>query len=225
MRTIQSKQMIPVLPLRDVVVFPHMVIPLFVGREKSIHCLEKAMEMDKKVFLVTQKDPTQDDPQESDLYTIGTIANILQLLKLPDGTIKVLVEGIERAKLIEILEQDVDEFFIGNVEMATTTTNEVNEALIRVVLSNFEEYAKLNKKITQEVVDSILHIKEPAQLADSIAATLFIKVTQKQEILASLDLEKRFEFLLSMMESEIDLLQVEKSIRQRVKEQMEKAQK
>lgn len=225
MRTIQSKQMIPVLPLRDVVVFPHMVIPLFVGREKSIHCLEKAMEMDKKVFLVTQKDPTQDDPQESDLYTIGTIANILQLLKLPDGTIKVLVEGIERAKLIEILEQDIDEFFIGNVEMATTTTNEVNEALIRVVLSNFEEYAKLNKKITQEVVDSILHIKEPAQLADSIAATLFIKVTQKQEILASLDLEKRFEFLLSMMESEIDLLQVEKSIRQRVKEQMEKAQK
>lgn len=225
MRTKRSEQMIPVLPLRDVVVFPHMVIPLFVGRDKSIRCLEKAMEMNKQVFLVTQKDPTLDDPQEQDLYSIGTIANILQLLKLPDGTIKVLVEGVERAKLIEIAEQNKADFFIGNVEYELQTKELVNEALIRVVISNFEEYAKLNKKITQEVVDSIRLIKDTSQLADSIAATLFIKVDQKQEILACLDLEKRFEYLVSMMESEIDLLQVEKNIRQRVKQQMEKAQK
>jgi len=226
MRTKQSKQVMPVLPLRDVVVFPHMVIPLFVGRDKSIRCLEKAMEMDKQVFLVTQKDATQDDPQEGDLYSIGTIANILQLLKLPDGTIKVLVEGIERAKLTNIVDQDVEDFFIGNIQQVKEkNAASINEALVRVVLSNFEEYAKLNKKITQEVVDSIRLIKEPEQLADSIAATLFIKVDQKQEILACLELEKRFEFLVSMMESEIDLLQVEKNIRQRVKQQMEKAQK
>lgn len=215
----------PVLPLRDVVVFPHMVIPLFVGRDKSIRCLERAMEMDKQVFLVTQKDATQDDPQEEDLYSIGTIANILQLLKLPDGTIKVLVEGVERANLLEFIQQDADDFFIGNIEPVEDNRDPGNEALIRVVLSNFEEYAKLNKKITQEVVDSIRAIKDPVQLADTIAATLFIKVEQKQEILASLSLEKRLEFLVSMMESEIDLLQVEKNIRQRVKQQMEKAQK
>lgn len=218
--------MMPILPLRDVVVFPHMVIPLFVGRDKSIRCLERAMEMDKNVFLITQKDATLDDPQDDDLYSVGTVANILQLLKLPDGTIKVLVEGVERAKLIEIAKQDKEEFFIGNIELSVDTiTPPINEALVRVVLSNFEEYAKLNKKITQEVVDSIRLIKDSAQLADSIAATLFIKVEQKQELLASLDLEKRFELLISMMDSEIDLLQVEKSIRQRVKQQMEKAQK
>jgi len=163
MRTKQPKQVMPVLPLRDVVVFPHMVIPLFVGRDKSIRCLERAMEMDKQVFLVTQKDASQDDPQEDDLFSIGTIANILQLLKLPDGTIKVLVEGIERAKLVNIAEQDADEFFIGNILQAKESNNKlVSEALVRVVLSNFEEYAKLNKKITQEVVDSIRLIKEPA---------------------------------------------------------------
>lgn len=226
MRKKQAKQVMPVLPLRDVVVFPHMVIPLFVGRDKSIRCLERAMEMDKQVFLVTQKDGSQDDPQENDLFSIGTIANILQLLKLPDGTIKVLVEGIQRAKLVNLVEQSTDDFFIGNIiEVEEPNLELVNEALIRVVLSNFEEYGKLNKKITQEVIDSIRLIKDPAQLADSIAATLFIKVEQKQDILGCLDLEKRFEFLIAMMESEIDLLQIEKNIRQRVKQQMEKAQK
>lgn len=226
MRKKQAKQVMPVLPLRDVVVFPHMVIPLFVGRDKSIRCLERAMEMDKQVFLVTQKDGSQDDPQENELFSIGTIANILQLLKLPDGTIKVLVEGIQRAKLVNLVEQSTDDFFIGNIiEVEEPNLELVNEALIRVVLSNFEEYGKLNKKITQEVIDSIRLIKDPAQLADSIAATLFIKVEQKQDILGCLDLEKRFEFLIAMMESEIDLLQIEKNIRQRVKQQMEKAQK
>lgn len=226
MRTKQSKQVMPVLPLRDVVVFPHMVIPLFVGRDKSIRCLEKAMEMNKQVFLVTQIDANLDDPQEKDLFSVGTIANILQLLKLPDGTIKVLVEGIERAKLVNIVEQDLESFFIGNIQhVKESKIDSINEALIRVTLSNFEEYAKLNKKITQEVVDSIRLIKEPAQLADSIASTLFVKVEKKQNVLDCLNLEKRFELLISMMESEIDLLQVEKNIRQRVKQQMEKAQK
>ncbi|QYN43689.1 endopeptidase La [Gilliamella sp. ESL0441] len=228
MKTKQTKQMImPILPLRDVVVFPHMVIPLFVGRNKSIRCLESAMEMDKQVFLVTQKNPSQDDPDVEDLYEIGTIANILQLLQLPDGTVKVLVEGVERAKILDIVDHNDDDFLIANIKplKEKKSAQNLNEALVRVVLSNFEEYSKLNKKITQEVVDSIRLIKEPSQLSDSIAATLFLKVEQKQQILVTADLEKRFELLIAMMEAEIDLLQVEKNIRQRVKQQMEKAQK
>ena len=228
MKTKQTKSMImPILPLRDVVVFPHMVIPLFVGRNKSIRCLESAMEMDKQVFLVTQKNPSQDDPDIEDLYEIGTIANILQLLQLPDGTVKVLVEGVERAKIVDIVDQNDDDFLIANIKPLSEKkrAQDLNEALVRVVLSNFEEYSKLNKKITQEVVDSIRLIKEPSQLSDSIAATLFLKVDQKQQILVTADLEKRFELLIAMMEAEIDLLQVEKNIRQRVKQQMEKAQK
>lgn len=228
MKTKQTKQMImPILPLRDVVVFPHMVIPLFVGRNKSIRCLESAMEMDKQVFLVTQKYPSQDDPDVEDLYEVGTVANVLQLLQLPDGTVKVLVEGVARAKIVDILERKEDDFLIANIKplKELKKDDKVNQAMIRVLLSNFDDYAKLNKKVTQEVVDSIHLIKEPSQLADSIAATLFIKVEQKQEILVSSDLEKRFELLISLMEAEIDLLQVEKNIRQRVKQQMEKAQK
>ena len=228
MKTKQTKSMImPILPLRDVVVFPHMVIPLFVGRNKSIRCLESAMEMDKQVFLVTQKNPSQDDPDIEDLYEIGTVANILQLLQLPDGTVKVLVEGVERAKIVDIVDQNDDDFLIANIKPLSEKkrAQDLNEALVRVVLSNFEEYSKLNKKITQEVVDSIRLIKEPSQLSDSIAATLFLKVDQKQQILVTADLEKRFELLIAMMEAEIDLLQVEKNIRQRVKQQMEKAQK
>lgn len=222
-----SEQIVmPVLPLRDVVVFPHMVIPLFVGRNKSIRCLESAMEMDKQVFLVTQKDATKDDPEFDDLYSIGTVANILQLLKLPDGTIKVLVEGINRARLVDIVHNE-PAVFMAEIELYVEETGDavVSEALVRAAISNFEDYAKLNKKITQEIVDSILTIKNQSQLADTIAATLFLKVEQKQENLVTIDLEKRFELLISMMESEIDLLQVEKNIRQRVKQQMEKAQK
>lgn len=228
MKTKQTNQLImPILPLRDVVVFPHMVIPLFVGRNKSIRCLESAMEMDKQVFLVTQKNPSQDEPDVNDLYKVGTIANILQLLQLPDGTVKVLVEGVERAKIVDIVERKEDDFLIANIAPSKESkrNNDVGQAMIRVVLSNFDEYAKLNKKVTQEVVDSIHLIKEPSQLADSIAATLFLKVDQKQEILFTTNLEKRFELLISLMEAEIDLLQVEKNIRQRVKQQMEKAQK
>ena len=228
MKTKQTKQMImPILPLRDVVVFPHMVIPLFVGRNKSIRCLESAMEMDKQVFLVTQKYPSQDEPNVEDLYEVGTIANVLQLLQLPDGTVKVLVEGVARAKIVDIFERKEDDFLIANIKplKESKKTNNIDQAMIRVLLSNFDDYAKLNRKVTQEVVDSVHLIKESSQLADSIAATLFIKVEQKQEILVTADLEKRFELLISLMESEIDLLQVERSIRQRVKQQMEKAQK
>uniref|UniRef100_UPI0031453C19 endopeptidase La n=1 Tax=Gilliamella sp. ESL0250 TaxID=2705036 RepID=UPI0031453C19 len=217
----------PILPLRDVVVFPHMVIPLFVGRSKSIRCLEGAMEMDKQVFLVTQKNPSQDDPKIDDLYEVGTVANILQLLQLPDGTVKVLVEGVERAQMVNVIEQESNEFLIAEVKPLSEVkkADDINEAMIRLTLSNFDEYSKLNKKITQEVVDSIRLLKEPSRLADSIAATLFLKVEQKQEILVTANLVKRFELLISLMESEIDLLQVEKNIRQRVKQQMEKAQK
>nr|WP_323811320.1 endopeptidase La [Zophobihabitans entericus] len=216
----------PILPLRDVVVFPHMVIPLFVGREKSIRCLESAMEMDKQVFLVTQRDATKDEPALDDLYAVGTIANILQLLKLPDGTIKVLVEGVSRAKLIDLVEQDEVGYAVAKIDRyPESALLHDNEAMVRVVTTNFEEYAKLNKKIAQDVIDSIRLIKDPAQLADAIAATLYLKVEQKQQLLACADLMERFELLMSMMESEIDLLQVEKNIRQRVKQQMEKAQK
>ncbi len=217
----------PILPLRDVVVFPHMVIPLFVGRSKSIRCLESAMEMDKQVFLVTQKNPSQDDPAIDDLYQVGTIANVLQLLQLPDGTVKVLVEGVERAKMIDEVEHESNEFFIAEVKPLSEVkkATDISEAMIRLTLSNFDEYSKLNKKVSQEVVDSIRLLKDPSRLADSIAATLFLKVEQKQEILVTANLVKRFELLISLMESEIDLLQVEKNIRQRVKQQMEKAQK
>ncbi|MCO6551676.1 MAG: endopeptidase La [Gilliamella sp.] len=228
MKIKRTKQMImPILPLRDVVVFPHMVIPLFVGRSKSIRCLEGAMEMDKQVFLVTQKNPSQDDPDIDDLYNVGTVANVLQLLQLPDGTVKVLVEGVERAKMTDIVEHKNNEFFIAKVKTLSEVkkATDISEAMIRLTLSNFDEYSKLNKKVTQEVVDSIRLLKEPSRLADSIAATLFLKVEQKQEILVTANLVKRFELLISLMESEIDLLQVEKNIRQRVKQQMEKAQK
>ncbi|MCO6536660.1 MAG: endopeptidase La [Gilliamella sp.] len=228
MKIKRTKQMImPILPLRDVVVFPHMVIPLFVGRSKSIRCLEGAMEMDKQVFLVTQKNPSQDDPDIDDLYDVGTVANVLQLLQLPDGTVKVLVEGIARAKMNDIVENNDNEYFIAKVKPLSEVKKaaDISEAMIRLTLSNFDEYSKLNKKITQEIVDSIHFLKEPSRLADSIAATLFLKVEQKQEILETANLIKRFELLISLMESEIDLLQVEKNIRHRVKQQMEKAQR
>ncbi|MWN89149.1 endopeptidase La [Gilliamella sp. Pra-s65] len=224
----RTKHMImPILPLRDVIVFPHMVIPLFVGRSKSISCLESAMDMNKQVFLVTQRDPSLDDPDIDDLYEVGTVANVLQLLQLPDGTVKVLVEGVQRAKMVDVAVQEKKEFFIAKVKPLSEVkkAEDISEAMIRLTLSNFDEYSRLNKKVTQEVVDTIRLVKEPSRLADSIAATLFLRVEQKQEILVTANLVKRFELLISLMESEIDLLQVEKNIRQRVKQQMEKAQK
>ncbi|MGL4456144.1 MAG: endopeptidase La, partial [Plesiomonas sp.] len=216
---------IPVLPLRDVVVYPHMVIPLFVGREKSIRCLEAAMEQDKQILLVAQKDAATDEPAAADLHQIGTVATILQMLKLPDGTVKVLVEGQQRAKII--LLADSDEFFSAQAEFLTTTVVEdaEQEVRVRTVITQFEGYIKLNKKIPPEVLTSLAGIDDPARLADTIAAHMSLKIKDKQTVLEMTNVSERLEYLMAMMESEIDLLQVEKRIRNRVKKQMEKSQR
>ena len=216
---------IPVLPLRDVVVYPHMVIPLFVGREKSIKALEAAMENDKQIFLGAQKTASQDDPTESDIYTVGTLSTILQLLKLPDGTIKVLVEGVERAKIGGFIEGEP--FFKAEVELIPSINlpEREGEVLVRSVLGQFDQYVKLNNKVPPEILSSLSTIDEPGRLADTIAAHMSLKIEERQEILEFLDVRERLERLMSMMESEIDLLQVEKRIRGRVKRQMEKSQR
>ncbi|MCE2595385.1 endopeptidase La [Motilimonas cestriensis] len=216
---------IPVLPLRDVVVYPHMVIPLFVGREKSISCLEAAMDKDKQVLLVAQRDASKDDPDTADMFEVGTIANILQLLKLPDGTVKVLVEGSRRAKLECFL--DKEDFFVGEVtELSTDTIEErEEEVLIRSAISQFEGYVKLNKKIPPEVMTSVSAIDDADRLADTMAAHMPLKLDDKQAVLEIAQVPERLEYLMAMMESEIDLLQVEKKIRSRVKKQMEKSQR
>ncbi|WP_454721017.1 MULTISPECIES: endopeptidase La [Cupriavidus] len=216
---------LPLLPLRDVVVFPHMVIPLFVGRPKSIKALETAMESGKSIMLVAQKTAAKDEPTADDLYEVGCIANILQMLKLPDGTVKVLVEGTQRANIREVSEDD-SHFMCeavpvppGPVETAET------EALRRAIVSQFDQYVKLNKKIPPEILTSLSGIDEPGRLADTIAAHLPIKLEQKQKILEMVNVTERLESLLSQLEGEIDILQVEKRIRGRVKRQMEKSQR
>ncbi|MGL5007658.1 MAG: endopeptidase La [Plesiomonas sp.] len=216
---------IPVLPLRDVVVYPHMVIPLFVGREKSIRCLEAAMEQDKQILLVAQKDAATDEPAATDLHQIGTVATILQMLKLPDGTVKVLVEGQQRAKVTLLV--DSDEFFSAQAEFlpATAIDDTEQEVRVRTVLTQFEGYIKLNKKIPPEVLTSLAGIDDPARLADTIAAHMPLKIKDKQTVLEMTNVSERLEYLMAMMESEIDLLQVEKRIRNRVKKQMEKSQR
>jgi ATP-dependent Lon protease len=216
---------IPVLPLRDVVVYPHMVIPLFVGRDKSIKALEAAMEQDKEILLVAQKSASDDDPTEEDIYRIGTLSTILQLLKLPDGTVKVLVEGGQRAKIVNFI--DNDQFFTAQVSVleAEAIDEREAEALSRSVLNQFDQYVKLNKKVPPEVLTSLAGIDDPNRLLDTIAAHMALKIDEKQHILAITDLRERFEHLLTMMESELDLLQVEKRIRGRVKKQMEKSQR
>ena len=221
----KSSMPIPVLPLRDVVVYPHMVIPLFVGREKSIEALERAMESDKRVVLVAQKDAAHDDPGLDDIYGIGTIASILQLLKLPDGTVKVLVEGGERAQIDEFVETET--LFSANVSIPTPPDADERECdvLSRSLLTQFETYVKLNKKVPPEILASLSSIDEPGRLADTIAAHLAIKIEQKQTILEIFDVRERLEHLVASLEEEIDLLQVEKRIRGRVKRQMEKSQR
>jgi len=217
----------PVLPLRDVVVFPHMVIPLFVGREKSIQALERAMANDKKIFLVAQKDAGQDDPSPDDIYRIGTISTILQLLKLPDGTVKVLVEGGERAR-VEAFSEDED-YFGAELTVLDSVDEEENEreieVLTRSVLAQFEQYVKLNKKVPPEILASLTSIDDPGRLADTIAAHLSVKIDQKQTILEIESRRERLEHMIARLEEEIDLLQVEKRIRGRVKRQMEKSQR
>ena len=216
---------IPVLALRDVVVYPHMVIPLFVGREKSIACLEQAMDKDKKIFLVAQKDPANDDPQIDDMFEVGTVATILQLLKLPDGTVKVLVEGNFRAKIKEFTE--VDAFFEANIEtiVIPEADEREEEVLIRSAINQFEGYIKLNKKIPPEVLTSVTGIDDADRLADTMASHMPLKVEEKQRALEIEDVRERLEYLMALMEGEIDLLQVEKKIRGRVKKQMEKSQR
>ncbi|MFG0832039.1 endopeptidase La [Aeromonas bivalvium] len=216
---------IPVLPLRDVVVYPHMVIPLFVGREKSIRCLEAAMEQDKKVLLIAQKDASTDEPTVEEIFSVGTVANILQMLKLPDGTVKVLVEGGQRARLERMI--DDHDFFVGEAEYIASTpiAEQDQEVLVRSAIGQFEGYIKLNKKIPPEVLTSISAIDDAARLADTMAAHMPLKLEDKQKVLEIASVSERIEFLMAMMESEIDLLQVEKRIRSRVKKQMEKSQR
>lgn len=216
-----------VLPLRDVVVYPNMVIPLFVGREKSIKALEAAMVDSKKIFLVAQKKSAQDDPGPSDLFKIGTVANVLQLLKLPDGTVKVLVEGESRALVHHYQEQETH--IEANVSaiaepVPSPEAQEIN-IMMRSLVSQFEQYIKLNKKIPPEVLSSIMGIEEPGRLTDTIAAHLSLKVDDKQQLLESIDVSMRLEKLMALIENEIDLLHVEKRVRGRVKRQMEKSQR
>lgn len=218
--------LIPVLPLRDVVVYPHMVIPLFVGREKSIDALEAAMKDDKQVLLVAQKEAEVDDPNANDLYQIGTLANILQLLKLPDGTVKVLVEGSERCRVVRY--QATDGFFsaeIAALDDVSTLSEAAQDVLQRTAINSFEQYVKLNNKIPPEVLISLSGIDDPSRLADTIAAHMNLKVQDKQIILETTDIEQRLERLMTLMEGEIDLLEIEKKIRVRVKQQMEKNQR
>ena len=215
----------PMLPLRDVVVFPHMVIPLFVGREKSIKALDHAMESGKQIFLAAQHDAADDDPSPEHIYEIGTVANILQLLKLPDGTVKVLVEGTARAAIVRYVQSE-ETFEVDAVDVNDELIDEREaEVLIRTVVTEFEQYVKLNQKIPPEVLTSLSGIEDPGRLADTIAAHLTLRNEEKQKILEYASSRERLEHILGIMESEIDLLQVEKRIRGRVKKQMEKSQR
>jgi len=215
----------PVLPLRDIVVFPYMIVPLFVGREKSIAALEEVMNADKQILLVAQKDASEDEPGTDGIYEMGTLASVLQLLKLPDGTVKVLVEGAERARVTRYTSNEAYfEAEIERVEEEKGPDDEV-EALARTVISQFENYVKLNKKISPEVLGTLSQIEDYSKLADTVASHLAIKITDKQNILETTSVATRLESILALMESEISVLQVEKKIRSRVKRQMEKTQR
>ena len=225
MLEIPSGNLFPVLPLRDIVVFPHMIVPLFVGRDKSVRALEDVMKDDKQILLVTQKNAAQDDPTPADIYSVGTIGTVLQLLKLPDGTVKVLVEGGQRANVVRY--EDTADFFQAYAEVIEDGEGEDREldALARTVVGQFEQYIKLNKKIPPEVLVSINQIDEPSKLADTVASHLTLKIPEKQELLESGSVNERLEKVYAFMEGEIGVLQVEKRIRNRVKRQMEKTQR
>jgi len=220
-----GKGVYPVLPLRDIVVFPYMIVPLFVGREKSINALEEVMQSDKQILLVAQKNASDDEPDPDAIYSMGTLASVLQLLKLPDGTVKVLVEGTVRARIEKYTENE--NFFeaeISTVEDEVGTPEEI-EALARSAVAQFESYVKLNKKISPEVLGTVSQIEDYAKLSDTIASHLAIKIADKQEILETISISERLERVFTCMESEISVLQVEKKIRSRVKRQMEKTQR
>lgn len=216
--------LLPVLPLRDVVVYPHLVIPLFVGRTKSVKALEIASDGDKRILLVAQKSANKDEPDANDLYAVGTVATVLQMLKLPDGTVKVLVEGVQRAKITGFVE--TEECFAAHAELIEESVSDVEiQALMRTVFAQFDQYVKLNKKIPPEILTSLATIDEAGRLADTIAAHLTLKLDEKQKVLEMFSVAERLEHLLRLMEGEIDILQVEKRIRGRVKRQMEKTQR
>jgi len=215
----------PVLPLRDIVVFPHMIVPLFVGREKSVKALEEVIKSDTFILLATQKNAADDDPSTDAIYEVGTLASVLQLLKLPDGTVKVLVEGAERAKIQRYTERP--EYYEAEAAtMADVVGEQVEgEALGRSVVTEFENYVKLNKKVSPEVIGVVQQIDDFAKLADTVASHLAVKISDKQTILETPSVAQRLEKVLGLMESEISVLQVEKRIRTRVKRQMEKTQR
>ncbi len=220
-----TPQGIPVLPLRDVVVYPHMVIPLFVGREKSILALDQAMRAGKQILLVAQKQADVDDPGPQDLYRLGTVATILQLLKLPDGTVKVLVEGVERAKLEKLYTHKYFSADISPLRDVEQFDEREIDVLSRSVISQFEQYVKLNRKVPPEILTSLAGIEQPGRLADTVAAHMSLKLDAKQKVLEIHDVRKRLEHILALIEGEMDVLQIEKRIRGRVKQQMEKSQR
>ena len=216
----------PVLPLRDIVVFPYMIVPLFVGREKSVRALEEVMNKDKQIILVTQREANEENPLADDLHNIGTLGTVLQLLKLPDGSIKVLVEGHHRVEVSNV--KDNGEFLEADFKDISVETGEQDvelEALSRTTLKQFEQYIKLNKKIPSEVLVSFGQIEDAGKLADSIASHLVISIASKQELLEDIEVSKRLARISEMMRDEIDVMQVEKRIRNRVKRQMEKSQR
>lgn len=215
----------PVLPLRDIVVFPHMIVPLFVGREKSVRALEEVMKDDRSILLVSQKNAGEDDPTADDIYEIGTLASVLQLLRLPDGTVKVLVEGSSRARISTFMDNDA--FFEARIDVVEESVGDDKEleALTRSVVAQFEHYVKLNKKIAPEVLVSVNQIDDPSKLADTVASHLALKIADKQDLLSTTSVTERLEKVYSFMEGEIGVLQVEKKIRGRVKRQMEKTQR
>ena len=216
---------VPLLPLRDIIVFPHMVVPLFVGRQKSIAALEAAMEGDQQILLAAQRDAKTNDPEPDDIHKVGTIGSVVQLLRLPDGTVKVLVEGKHRAEIREYV--DNEEYFAvvaDTVEEPLDEKAEI-EALLRSINSTFEAYVRLNKKIPQEMVTTVASIEDPSRLADTIVSHLGIKLEDKQQLLETFEVSERLEKVLGFMRSEMEILEVEKRIRSRVKKQMEKTQK
>jgi ATP-dependent Lon protease len=221
----EGGQLAPVLPLRDIVVFPHMIVPLFVGREKSVRALEEVMNDEKQILLLTQKNAADDDPSPDGLHTIGTLATVLQLLKLPDQTVRVLVEGKSRAEVTGFTERQ--DFFQARIHHIPETGGEAREleALVRTVKTNFEQYIKLNKKVPAETLASVAQIEDPAKLADTVASHLSVKIPDRQSLLETLNVTERLERVLSLIEGEIGVLQVERKIRSRVKRQMEKTQR
>ena len=222
-----DKIKIPVLPLRDVVVYPNMVVPLFVGRQKSIKSLEDSMnDFDKNILLVTQKSPDVDDPTEKQLYNVGCVATILQLLKLPDGTMKVLVEGSSRAKITKLFDEETSLYATYDSLRPSNQLSLTHEdALSRTLEDTFNQYVKLNKKIPPEVLSSIAGVEDISKLSDSIAAHMTMRLDEKQEVLEIIETKPRVEYLIKTMNAELDVLQVEKKIRGRVKQQMEKSQR